>query len=135
MIEVYFRTSDGHDFKDIKEASKHESLKLRRNYEEALAKYHYFRFNDHRQNCWQYLRYKNMHDLDTFIKSTYFKGSRSQARKKYWELRNDYRKKVLEGDESIRIRKRALQQMMTVIRRTEAKMKEIMRDFYGETSK
>lgn len=135
MIEVYFRTSDGHDFKDIKEASKHESLKLRRNYEEALAKYHYFRFNDHRQNCRQYLRYKNMHDLDTFIKSTYFKGSRSQARKKYWELRNDYRKKVLEGEESIRIRKRALQQMMTEIRRTEAKMKEIMRDFYGETSK
>lgn len=135
MIEVYFRTSDGRDFKDIKEASKHESLKLRRNYEEALAKYHYFRFNDHRQNCRQYLRYKNMHDLDTFIKSTYFKGSRSQARKKYWEFRNDYRKKVLEGEESIRIRKRALQQMMAEIRRTEAKMKEIMGDFYGETSK
>ena len=135
MIEVYFRTSDGRDFKDIKEANKHESLKLRHNYEEALAKYHYFRFNDHRQNCRQYLRYKNMHDLDTFIKSTNFKGSRSQARKKYWELRNDYRKKVLEGEESIRIRKRALQQTMAEIRRTEAKMKEIMRDFYGETSK
>ena len=130
MIEVYFRTSDGRDFKDIKEASKHELLKLRHNYEEALAKYHYFRFNDHRQNCQQYLRYKNMHDLDTFIKSTYFKGSRSQARKKYWELRNDYRKKVLECEESIRIRKRALQQMMAEIRRTEAKMKEIMRDIY-----
>lgn len=135
MVEVYFRTSDGRDFKDIKEASKHESLKLRRNYEEALAKYHYFRFNDHRYNCQQYLRYKNMHDLDTFIKSANFKGSRSQARKKYWELRNDYRKKVLEGEESIKVRKRALQQIMTEIRRTETKMKEIMRDFYGETSK
>lgn len=130
MVEVYFRTSDGCDFKDIKEASKHESLKLRRNYEEALAKYHYFRFNDHRQNCRQYLRYKNMHDLDTFIKSTSFKGSRSQARKRYWELRNDYRKKVLEGETSIKVRKRALQQMMTEIRRTEAKMKEIIKDFY-----
>lgn len=130
MVEVYFRTSDGRDFKDIKEASKHESLKLRRNYEEALAKYHYFRFNDHRQNCRQYLRYKTMHDLDTFIKSTSFKGSRSQARKRYWELRNDYRKKVLEGETSIKVRKRALQQMMAEIRRTEAKMKEIIRDFY-----
>lgn len=71
-----------------------------------------------------------MHDLDTFIKSTYFKGSRSQARKKYWELRNDYRKKVLEGEESIKIRKRALQQMMAEIKRTEAKMKELLlRDY------
>lgn len=130
MVEVYFRTSDGRDFKDIKEASKHELLNLRRNYEEALAKYHYFRFNDHRQNCRQYLRYKNMHDLDTFIKSTSFKGSRSQARKRYWELRNDYRKKVLEGETSIKVRKRALQQMMAKIRRTEAKMKEIIKDFY-----
>ena len=108
MIEVYFRTSDGRDFKDIKEASKHELLKLRHNYEEALAKYHYFRFNNHRQNCRQYLRYKNMHDLDTFIKNTNFKGSRSQARKKYWE---------------------ALQQTMTEIRRAEAKMKEIAKKF------
>lgn len=127
MVEVYFRTSDGCGFKDIKEASKHESLKLRRNYEEALAKYHYFRFNIHRHNCRQYLRYKNIHDLDTFIKSIYFKGSRTQARKKYWELRNDYKQKVLEGEKSIRIRKRALQQMITEIRRTEAKMKELLK--------
>jgi hypothetical protein len=129
MIEVYFRTSDGRDFKDIKEASKHELLKLRCNYEEALAKYHYFRFNNHRQNCRQYLRYKNMHDLDTFIKNTNFKGSRSQARKKYWELRNDYREKVIEGEKSIKVRKRALQQTMTEIRRAEAKMKEIAKKF------
>jgi DNA-binding transcriptional MerR regulator len=125
MIETIFKTSDGKEFKDKKDAIEHETCKQRDNYVQTLANYYYFRFNDHRQNVRLYLQYKHI-TLEEFKKlAAYHNYSNTQARKKLWELRNLYKDKVKEGEKKIKEKKSFLQKSIAQIKKEEAIMKKM----------
>ena len=125
MIEKIFKTSDGKEFKVKKDAIEYETHRQRDDYVQALANYHYFRFNDHRQNVRLYLQYKHM-TLEEFKKITAsYNYSNTQARKKLWELRNLYKDKVKEGEKKIKEKKSYLQKSIAQIKQEEAIMKKM----------
>lgn len=124
MFEIIYRTSDGEEYKTRESAIMHETRFLRKAYEEALTKYQYVRFCEHRLNVKNYLRYKHM-TVDEFLKLKDNETlTRTSARKKLWEWRKYYKSRVKEGERTIRIRKTALQAQMKAIKQEEAQMKE-----------
>lgn len=125
MIETIYKTSDGKEYQKKEDAIYHETYYQRSAYEGALADYHYFRFNDHRQNVRLYLRYKHM-TLEEFKKlNTLHSSSNTQARKKLWELRTLYKNKVKDGEQKIQECKRSLQRCIAKIKQDEAIMKKL----------
>lgn len=125
MINVIYKTSDGKEYQKKEDAIYHETYYQRSAYEGALADYHYFRFNDHRNNVQSYLRYKHM-TLEEFKKlAAYREYSNTQARKKLWALRIEYKCKVEEGIRKIAQKKAALQNCIAKIKQEEKQMKEM----------
>lgn len=125
MIETIYKTSDGKEYQKKEDAIYHETYYQRSAYEGALADYHYFRFNDHRQNVRIYLRYKHM-TLEEFKKiNASYSYSNTQARKKLWALRIEYKCKVEEGIRKIAQKKAALQRCIAKIKQDEATMKKL----------
>ena len=125
MINVIYKTSDGKEYQKKEDAIYHETYYQRSAYEGALADYHYFRFNDHRDNVKYYLMYKHI-SLEDFMKlSAYKLYSRTQARKKLWALRIEYKCKVEEGVRKIAQKKAALQNCIAKIKQEEKQMKEM----------
>ena len=125
MISIIYKTSDGKEYQKKEDAIYHETYYQRSVYNGALADYHYFRFNDHRQNVRSYMRYKHM-TLEEFKElSAYHDYSNTQARKKLWELRILYKNKVKNGEQKIKETKLSLQKCIAKIKQEEKQMKEM----------
>ena len=125
MIEKIYKTSDGKEYKNKKDAIEYETRLQRNAYVGALAQYHYFRFFEHRMNVQMYLRYKQM-TLENFKKLTAYQSySSTQARKKLWELRTTYKNKVKEGEQKIKETKLSLQKCIAKIKQDEKHMMEM----------